>query len=139
MFTYLVKVCKEHEDLKTQQQEIREFTQEIFRKNKETIDSAVLRKLLQEKLLEMLQHPENFIVSVDSMWRSDTPQKVSFFINLLMKTKMMDRKKSVILFAEYKEITSLKESAAFQVSKFVRNLPELFLPVTLQTEISKFL
>ena len=92
-----------------------------------------------EKLLEMLQHPENFIVSVDSMWRSDTPQKVSFFINLLMKTKMMDRKKSVILFAEYKEITSLKESAAFQVSKFVRNLPELFLPVTLQTEISKFL
>ena len=69
-----------------------------------------MREQVKEKLLEMLELPENFIVSVDSMWRSDSPQKVSYFINIIMKTKMMERKKSVILFAEYKELRSLKET-----------------------------
>ena len=98
-----------------------------------------MREQVKEKLLEMLELPENFIVSVDSMWRSDSPQKVSYFINIMMKTKMMEKKKSVILFAEYKELRSLKENAAFEVSKFVHKLPEFLLPVTLQAEVNKFL
>ena len=65
---------------------------------------------MKEKLLEMLELPENFIVSVDPMWRSVSPQKDSYFINIIMKTKMMEGKKSVILFAEYKELRSLKET-----------------------------
>ena len=139
MFTHLVRVCKEQEELKNEQQEIKDFTQDIFRKNYKAITTALMRELVKEKLLEMLELPENFLVSVDSMWRSDTPQKVSYFINIMMKTKMMERKKSVILFAEYREITSLKESAALEVSKFLHQLPELRLPVTLLAEVEKFL
>ena len=51
----------------------------------------------------------------------------------------MEKKKSVILFAEYKELTTLKETAACQVFKYnLHNLPGLFLPNTIQAEIKKF-
>ena len=57
-----------------------------------------------------------------------------------MKTKQMEKKKSVILFAEYKELTTLKETAAYQVFKFnLHNLPGLYLPQTIQAEIQRFL
>ena len=156
MFTYIVKICKEQEELAKQQMEIKEFLQDTFRNNQGT-DTSTLRTVLKEKMLEMFEYPENFLVSVDSMWRSDTPSKVSFFINLMvsdqyfesltvgrlflqLKTKQMEKKKSVILFAEYKELHTLKETAACQVFKFnLHNLPGLFLPNTIQAEIKKFL
>ena len=160
MFTYIVKICKEQEELAQQQMEIKEFLQDVFQHYQGT-DTGPLRTVLKEKMLEMFEYPENFLVSVDSMWRSDTPRKVSFFINLMvrqetwhcddvtnifltqfflqLKTKQMEKKKSVILFAEYKELTTLKETAACQVFKYnLHNLPGLFLPNTIQAEIKKF-
>ena len=57
-----------------------------------------------------------------------------------LKTKEMERKKSVILFVEYKELTTLKEAAACQVFKSnLHNMPGLYLPNTIQAEIQKFL
>ena len=57
-----------------------------------------------------------------------------------LKTKEMEKKKSVILFVEYKELTTLKETAACQVFKFnLHNRPGLYLPNTIQAEIQKFL
>ena len=162
MFWYTVKICKGQEELAQQQMEIKDFLQDVFRDYQGT-DTAPLRTVLREKMLEMFEYPENFLVSVDSMWRSDTPSKVSFFINLMvrcdardqhletklvkitqfllqMKTKQMEKKKSVILFAEYKELTTLKETAAYQVFKFnLHNLPGLYLPQTIQAEIQRFL
>ena len=84
MFTYIVKICKEQEELAEQQMEIKEFLQDIF-KNYQGTETAPLRSLLKKKMLEMFEYPENFLVSVDSMWRSDTPRKVSFFINLMVR------------------------------------------------------
>ena len=83
MFTYIVKICKEQEELAQHQLEIKYFLQDIFKKNQGP-DAAALRKVLKEKMLEMFEYPENFLVSVDSMWRADTPSKVSFFINLMV-------------------------------------------------------
>ena len=86
MFTYIVKICKEQEELAQQQMEIKDFLQDFFRTYQGT-DTAPLRAVLSEKMLEMFEYPENFHVSVDSMWRSDTPRKVSFFINLLVRSR----------------------------------------------------
>ena len=86
MFTYIVKICKEQEELAQQQMEIKEFLQDVF-KNYQGTETAPLRSVLTEKMLEMFEYPENFLVSVDSMWRSDTPSKVSFFINLMVRDK----------------------------------------------------
>ena len=83
MFTYIVKICKEQEELAEQQKEIKEFLQDVF-KNYQGTETAPLRCLLKKKMLEMFEYPENFLVSVDSMWRSDTPTKVSFFVNLMV-------------------------------------------------------
>ena len=83
MFTYIVKICKEQEELAQQQMEIKDFLQDVFKNDKGT-DTATLRTALKEKMLEMFEFPENFLVSVDSMWTSDTPSKVSFFINLMV-------------------------------------------------------
>ena len=83
MFTYIVKICKEQDELAQEQMEIKDFLQDVFKNDKGT-DTATLRTVLKEKMLEMFEFPENFLVSVDSMWRSDTPSKVSFFINLMV-------------------------------------------------------
>ena len=83
---YVVKICKEQEELAEQQMEIKKFLQDVF-KNYQGTETAPLRPVLTEKMLEMFEYPENFLVSVDSMWRSDTPSKVSFFINLMVRDK----------------------------------------------------
>ena len=75
MFTYIVKICKDQEELAQQQMEIKDFLQDIFKNDKGT-DTATLRTALKEKMLEMFEFPENFLVSVDSMWRSDTPLRL---------------------------------------------------------------
>lgn len=153
MFTYIVKIEKEREELTQQLMEIKGFLQDLFR-NYQGRDTDRLETVLKEKMLGMFE----YLVSVDSvgsMWMSDTPSKCSFFIFLTvrcdaydqyleyllqLKTKEMEEKKWCMFFVEYKELTTLEETAACQVSKFnLHNLPGLYLPNTIQAKIKKFL
>ena len=136
--TYLIKLCKEQSELKREQEEIQEFLELRLKQDYKTLDTGLLKKLVEDKLTEMFDSKDNFNVSVDSMWWSDTPSKVSYFINLKMKSKEMKMMKSVIVFAEFKELTSLRDAAAYQASKHLERLPA-FLPKTLQADIDKFL
>ena len=75
------------------------------------------------------------------MYRMDTPKKISYFVTIMMRGK-----KPLMLFVEYKDMCSLKEIAAWEISKqydTIEHLNELFikdeLPIALKSVVEKYL
>ena len=74
--------------------------------------NKMLKQRMDTKLVDILGGEENFHLWVDSMWRSSTPQKKSFFVNIMVKNK-----KHIIITAQYKDVNTLKDMAAMVVAR----------------------
>ena len=53
-------------------------------------------------------------LSIDAIWISSTPDKKSFFVNIMVKGK-----RHIIITAEYKELKTLRDIAAMVVAKSI--------------------
>ena len=74
--------------------------------------NRVLKESMDHNLVGIFGSEGLFNLWVDAMWRSSTPEKKSFFINIMVKDK-----KHIIITAEYKEMKTLRDMAAMAVAK----------------------
>ena len=74
--------------------------------------NKMLKQRMDTKLVDILGGEDNFYLWVDAMWRSSTPQKKSFFVNIMVKNK-----KNIIITAQYKDVNTLKDMAAMVVAR----------------------
>ena len=75
-------------------------------------NNRVLKERMDPNLVGIFGSEGLFHLWVDAMWRSSTPDKKSFFINIMVKDK-----KHIIITAEYKEMKTLRDMAAMAVAK----------------------
>ena len=146
MHVYLVEISKNCLDVLEEKlnAKIRSKIREVLDSNYSVRKTASLRQLITAELKMVLRtHAEKLqlMLGVDAMWNTDTPDKKSLFISV----KIQD-KKPLFLFARYKELNSLKEVAAWEISRNLRSsehLQQLVLnadiPSTLMSEVKRFL
>ena len=146
MHVYLVEISKNCLDVLEEKlnAKIRSKIREVLDSNYSVRKAASLRQLITAELKMVLRtHAEKLqlMLGVDTMWNTDTPDKKSLFISV----KIQDEK-PLFLFARYKERNSLKEVAAWEISRNLRSsehLQQLVLnadiPSTLMSEVKRFL
>ena len=147
MHVYLVEISSDCLDVLEEKlnAKIRSKIREVLDTNYSVRKAASLRQLITAELKMVLRtHAEKLqllMVGVDAMWNTDTPDKKSLFITV----KIQD-KKPLYLFARYKELNSLKEVAAWEISRNLRSsehLQQLVLnadiPSKLMSEVKRFL
>ena len=146
MHVYLVEISKNCLDVLEEKlnAKIRSKIREVLDSNYSVRKTASLRQLITAELKMVLRtHAEKLqlMLGVDAMWNTDTPDKKSLFITV----KIQD-KKPLYLFARYKELNSLEEVAAWEISRNLRSpehLQQLVLnadiPSTLMSEVKRFL
>ena len=139
MFTYLVQVSDSCKNLMQNQNEIRQIVKEVINKNV-VKNSDQFKNILEIELANVFENNDRRI-SIDSMYRMDTPKKISYFVTIMMRGK-----KPLMLFVEYKDMCSLKEIAAWEISKqydTIEHLNEFFikdeLPIALKSVVEKYL
>ena len=146
MHVYLVEISKNCLDVLEEKlnAKIRSKIREVLDSNYSVRKTASLRQLITAELKMVLRtHAEKLqlMLGVDAMWNTDTPDKKSLFISV----KIQD-KKPLYLFAQYKELNSLEEVAAWEVSRNLRSLEHLQqlvlnadIPSKLMSEVKRFL
>merc|ERR1719466_619248 len=75
-------------------------------------NNRILKERMDHKLVDIFESEGNFHLWVDAMWRSSTPEKKSFFVNIMVKDK-----RHIIITAEFKEIKTLRDLAAMVVAR----------------------
>ena len=146
MHVYLVEISNNCLDALEEKlnAKIRSKIREVLDSNYSVRKTASLRQLITAELKMVLRtHAEKLqlMLGVDAMWNTDTPDKKSLFISV----KIQD-KKPLYLFARYKELNSLEEVAAWEISRNLRSpehLQQLVLnadiPSKLMSEVKRFL
>merc|ERR1712034_18105 len=79
-------------------------------------NNRILKERMDQNLIGIFGSEGLFHLWVDAMWRSSTPEKKSFFINIMVKDK-----RHIIITAEYKEMKTLRDMAAMVVAKSLDN------------------
>ena len=140
---YVVEIASEPKDnMIEEKEEIKTLISDILDKNYDIVTGEGLRKRLDEEMKTRFTSEETrrYYLSVDSMWRSDRPHMKSFFIGVQMKYR-----RPLHLFAQYRQLTSLQEIAAWTVSRRLKtgqNLERLVkeenIPKALCSEIRNF-
>merc|ERR1712126_271132 len=109
------------------QNEIRQIVKEVINKNVMK-NSDQFKNILEIELANVFENNDRRI-SIDSMYRMDTPKKISYFVTIMMRGK-----KPLMLYVEYKDM------AAWEISKqydTIEHLNELFikdeLPIALKS------
>ena len=75
-------------------------------------NNRVLKERMDPNLVAIFGSEGLFHLWVDAMWRSSTPEKKSFFINIMVKDK-----RHIIITANYKEMKTLRDMAAMVLAK----------------------
>ena len=76
--------------------------------------NRVLKERMDQGLDGIFGSDGVFHLWIDAMWRSSTPDKKSFFVNIMVKGK-----RHIIITAEYKELKTLRDMAAMVVAKCI--------------------
>ena len=147
MHVYLVEISRNCLDVLEEKlnAKIRYKIREVLDSNYSVKKTAILRQFITAELKVVLRtHAEKLqllMLGVDTMWNTDTPDKKSFFISV----KIQDQK-PLYLYAQYKELNSLEEVAAWEVSRNLRSLEHLQqlvlnadIPSKLMSEVKRFL
>ena len=119
MHVYLVQIASEpSENMIEEKEDIRTLIKDILDTNYDIVTGDALRKKMDVEMKHRFTSEETcrYSVTVDSMWRADKPHMKSFFVGVYMK-----HRKALHLFAQYRQLTSLQEIAAWTVSKSLRN------------------
>ena len=147
MHCFLVEIASEPKDnMIEEREEIKTLISDILNENYDITKGETLRNLLDEEMKTRFTSEETrrYYLSVDSMWRSDRPHMKSFFVGIQMKNR-----RPLHLFAQYRQLTSLKEIAAWSVARrlkksinFSLNLETLqkegHIPKPLTSEVRNF-
>ena len=141
MYFYQVKIADSSKNESEYEEAIVKVIQQVMDTTR--IKTAEqLKQLLHSELMSQVFVAETdvLIMSVDSMWRADTPQKKSYFIAMIINNK-----KPLMFFAKFQDLETLKQRAALEISKFFANKPEQLrihlksdLPTVLFAEIEKY-
>ena len=146
MHVYLVEISRNCLDVLEEElnAKIRSKIREVLDSNYSVKKTASLRQLITAELKMVLRtHAEKLqlMLGVDAMWNTDTPDKKSLFISV----KIQDQK-PLYLYAQYKELNSLEEVAAWEISRNLRSPEQLQklvlnadIPSTLMSEVKRFL
>ena len=98
----------------------------------------ILKERMDIKLCGIFGFEGAFDIWVDAMWRSSTPDKKTFFVNIMVKDK-----RHIIITAEFKEVTTLRDMAAMAVAKCLdgqRDVEQLKdIPKSVYDDIKQFL
>ena len=140
---YVVEIASEPKDnMIEEKEEIKTLIRDILDENYDIVKGETLRCILDMRMKTWFTSEEKrrYFLSVDSMWRSDRPHMKSFFVGVQMKDR-----RPLHLFCQHRQLTSLKEMAAWRVSRslktsqnFERLLKEENIPKALAREISNF-
>ena len=143
MHCFIVEIASEPKDnMIEEREEIKTLISNILNENYDITKGETLRNLLDEKMKTRFTSEETrrYYLSVDSMWRSDRPHMKSFFVGIQMKNR-----RPLHLFAQYRQLTSLKEIAAWSVARSLKtshNLETLqkekHIPKPLTSEVRNF-
>lgn len=134
MFKFTVKIGKFSENEGSKAENLRRIVDDILKKPSMKQEEAFKEKLHSE--LNVLLGNGNFRCSVATMYWMETPEQKSYFISIFGEDL-----KPVLLTAEYIDLSSLKDCAAWEISKKVKDVEKLKgeLPQTLVSEVKKFL
>ena len=134
MFKFTVKIGKFSENDGSKAESIRSIVDDILKKPLMKHEEQFKEKLNLE--LNVLLGNGNFRCSVATMYWMETPNQKSYFISIFGEDL-----KPVLLTAEYVDLSSLKDLAAWEISKKAKDVEKLIgeLPKTLVSEVKKFL
>ena len=76
--------------------------------------NRVLKERMDQGLVGIFGSDCVLHLSIDAIWRSSTPDKKSFFVNIMVKGRG-----HIIITAEYKELKTLRDMAAMVVAKCI--------------------
>ena len=100
--------------------------------------NRVLKERMDQGLVGIFGSDGVFHLWIDAMWRSSTPDKKSFFVNIMVKGK-----RHIIIKAEYKELKTLRNMAAMAVAKCIDDEKDVEkleeIPKCLFEDIKQFL
>ena len=140
---YVVEIASEPKDnMIEEREEIKMLIRDILDENYDIVKGETLRNILDSKMKTRFTSDERrgYFLSVDSMWRSDRPHMKSFFVGIQMKDR-----RPLHLFCQHRQLTSLREMAAWRVSRslktsqnFERLITEENIPKALTREIRNF-
>ena len=111
MHTYLLRVGLVGQNSMESVNRVKQLLKESLVTDFEN-NNKMLKQRMDTKLVDILGGEDNFYLWVDAMWRSSTPQKKSFFVNIMVKNK-----KNIIITAQYKDVNTLKDMAAMVVAR----------------------
>ena len=99
--------------------------------------NRVLKDRMDSNLPRIFGPDEFFRLWVDSMWRSSSPDKKSYFVNLMVRDD-----KHIIITAEYKDIKTLRDVAALRIAQSLYKKDDVQalndIPKCLYNDIVKF-
>ena len=110
MHTYLLRVGLVGKNTTDTVEKVKQLLRESLDTDFEN-NNRVLKERMDPKLVVIFGSEGLSHLWVDAMWRSSTPEKKSFFINIMVKDK-----RHIIITAEYKEMKTLRDMAAMAVA-----------------------
>ena len=111
MHTYLLRVGLVGKNSSETVEKVKQLLKESLKTDFEN-NNRILKERMDHKLVDIFESEGNFHLWVDAMWRSSTPEKKSFFVNIMVKDK-----RHIIITAEFKEIKTLRDLAAMVVAR----------------------
>ena len=144
MHTFLLKVVMVGSSKSETVEKVKELLKKCIESDFEN-DSKILKDEMDKALGNILGSVKNifgkecfFHLWIDAMWRSATPEKKSFFINIMVKGKG-----HIVITAEYRELKTLRDMAAKEVSKRLKHEDDVNrlsdIPRCLFDDIKQFL
>eukprot|EP00092_Neocalanus_flemingeri_P039681 GFUD01043213.1.p1 GENE.GFUD01043213.1~~GFUD01043213.1.p1 ORF type:complete len:138 (+),score=47.33 GFUD01043213.1:45-458(+) len=137
MHTFLLRVGLVGQNSTDTVDKVKQLLKESLKKDFGN-SNRVLRERMDHKLVNIFGSDAHFHLWVDAMWKSSTPEKKSFFVNIMVKDK-----KHIIITAEYKEIKNLKDLAAMVVARCFKDKEDVDkledVPKCLFDDIKEFL
>merc|ERR1712142_260442 len=139
MHTFLLKVVMFGSSKPETVQEVRQLLKESLDFDFEN-NSKILKDMMDKALGNILGKECYFHLWIDAMWRSATPEKKSFFINIMVKGKG-----HIVITAEYRELKALRDIAAAKAAKLLRHeedvekLKDEYIPKCLLDDIKQFM
>merc|ERR1712179_592159 len=138
MHSFLCRVGMVGSNSEETVEKVREVLKKILESNFDN-SNRLLKERLDKHLVNIFGSEALFYLWVDAMWRSSTPEKKSFFINIMVKGK-----RHIIITAEYKELKTLRDIAAKMASKSFNDSKEIEklegeIPSCLFDDIKQFL
>ena len=143
----IVSPDKPEDNIIEEKEKIKTLISDILDANYDMITGKGLRKFLDEEMKKRLTGTTDYqLVNVMPCTDSDMPHMKSFIKKSFFISIRMNNNDLLILFAQYRQLTSLQEIAAWTVSRRLKtsqNLERLVkeenIPKALSSEIRNFL